>query len=828
LRIDSLVCSWLYLTYYKAVKYLCLLLVIFLPFEVFAFVTANEALKRLDQTVLVESYADKADITVTQTLKNNSEQTLVFDYFLPTRQAPKAPVVYWNSAGQTVERLKAEQATTEVFEAAKAANQPAWLAAMDESFDGWWKASALRLEPNETVLLKTEYQITLDFFNDVYLGEIWLADGRASENLTISLVRAGTPTLWTASMGEWDTEKTSEAWASQWNASQIELAENLVFLASEVPESKLSYNFLNQAYTAHFKPLVSNSPDRVLLVMDASGSVYGARLERLKQAFKTVLDTLPETTEFKIALASDEIEWAQTDWKLNNRDNQRDALGYIEGAQAQGKTDWDALVTALNLQINSPDENYNLVWLGDFSDLPKPLLSRLANAGWKTLMIDFWQSQSTYLQRWWQRYEGKYVPLFNTGYELVEADSIKSAWRQLLQQWPQDNAIKSKQMGDWFEPLIINQPYNNKALGQSARAEKTSALASFLPRWWAQFKIADYLRQHEGLPLNEAQIQAVLSIAHAFGVKVLGYNGRASFTDLAQALNTVETDVLWDEILRLNATGVETDIEYWRARPFYLVDNRWEPFDWDTYPARPDRPVLKRWSAAHKNLFKTQASLLAEPLSFGENTAFCAGQRCASIADEGREVVAVTDTLLWESLPTDHWAMSYWADLVWAKVLEATTLDTTQWGEPVSRGQFLVWLQKQLEPQAILPVVDQTIFSDLSDAQTGATQALWFQAQGLFKGYADGTARLEDPLRRIEGLKLLMTAYGLDTRDVLGNFDPQMPFTDLIGWTQPWGYEAYLRGLVKGYDDKTFRPFQPLSEAESYKLLVEAERLLAR
>ncbi len=442
-------------------------------------------------------------------------------------------------------------------------------------------------------------------------------------------------------------------------------------------------------------------------------------------------------------------------------------------------------------------------------------------------MIDFWQTQSAYLQRWWQRYEGQYVPLFNSGYELVEADSIKSAWGQLQQQWPTDKSLASSKMGDWFDPLLINQPYNNKSLGQMPKTDVTSPLASFLPRWWAQFKIADYLRQHEGLPLNEAQVQAVLSIAHAFGVNVLDYNGKSNFADFSQALNTIETDVLWDEILRLNATTSESGIKYWHSRPFYLVDNGWEPFDFETYVARADRPVLKRWSAAHQNLFEAQPSLLAKPLSFGENTSFCAGQRCATIANEGREAIAATDTLLWAPSSTDHWALNYWADLVWAEVLEDEKLETAGWSESVSRGQFLVWLQKHLEPQALLPAIDSDLFTDIDENQVGSAQAIWFYKQGLFNGYSDGTARLSDPLKRIEGLKLLMTAYGLDTRDVLGNFDSQMPFTDLIGWTQPWGYEAYLRGLVSGYEDKTFRPFQPLSEAESYKLLVEAKRLLS-
>ena len=125
-------------------------------------------------------------------------------------------------------------------------------------------------------------------------------------------------------------------------------------------------------------------------------------------------------------------------------------------------------------------------------------------------------------------------------------------------------------------------------------------------------------------------------------------------------------------------------------------------------------------------------------------------------------------------------------------------------------------LVSQMSQQAIMPAVDQTVFSDVASSDLGAPQALWFYEQGLFRGYSDGTARLGEPLRRIEGLKLLMQVHGLDSRDIVGNFDEKMPFTDLVGWTQPWGYEAYLRGLVRGYDDKTFRPFSGFNSSRIF------------
>jgi hypothetical protein len=796
-----------------------------LPLNAFGFVVADENLERLNQNVLVQSYSDKADVTVTQTFQNNSDQAIDFEAVLPTSDLASPPLFYWRSAGLTVTSLAAETAAVEVFNASKTYSQPAWLGAMDQSFTNWWQVQGLSLAPQQTAVLKYEYTLPLAFVEDVYLGQIWTADGRKTDNTTINLVRAGAPRVWTASMGTWTDEKTSEAWAKQWEFDQTALTDNLVFMASEVPNASLRFNYLNQGYEAEFKLLESSNLNRVVLVLDTSGSVFGARFERLKQALQTVFENLPEGTEFKLGFAGDTLEWTQTEWQPNTREVQRETMALIDTVQAQGKTDWEALISGLNLVANSSDDRYALVWLGDFSDIPQNLLNRLANAGWKMLMIDFSQAQSSFLERWWQRYNGQYVPLFNSGFELVEADIIKSKWQDLILTWPESNVLEPLR-GDWFSPEIRTQADNNAALGQIPLADITTPLASFLPRWWAQFKIADYLRQHEGLPLNEAQIKAIISIAHTFGTTVLGLDGKASSEVLAERLNDIETNTLWDEILRLSAHPLENSLRSVNGRPFYLVEGQWEPFDWNSYVARGERPVFELWSEAHRNLFLTHYPVLAQPMSFGFETAFCAGQRCASVSEVGRAEVEATDTLLWSSLESSHWATAYWADLVWKEVLDGQNFNPDLWANPVSRGQFLVWLQRHLEPQVILPAIDEALFTDLEPTQLGAAQAIWFHQQGLFKGYADGTAQLEAPLRRIEGLKLLMQAYGLDTRDVLGNFDPMMPFTDLVGWTQPWGYEASLRGLVKGYEDNTFRPFQPLTEAEAFKLLIEAQRLL--
>ena len=75
---------------------------------------------------------------------------------------------------------------------------------------------------------------------------------------------------------------------------------------------------------------------------------------------------------------------------------------------------------------------------------------RLANAGWRAMVIDFWQSSSSRLAAWWERYDGRYVPLFNSGFELVEADSIRARMANLRRQWPVRNEIDSVST-DWVD-----------------------------------------------------------------------------------------------------------------------------------------------------------------------------------------------------------------------------------------------------------------------------------------------------------------------------------------------------------------------------------------
>lgn len=82
---------------------------------------------------------------------------------------------------------------------------------------------------------------------------------------------------------------------------------------------------------------------------------------------------------------------------------------------------------------------------------------------------------------------------------------------------------------------------------------------------------------------------------------------------------------------------------------------------------------------------------------------------------------------------------------------------------------------------------------------------------GVFKGYDDGTFQ---PNRSISRQELALVVARLDGVSPAG----EIPFTDadqVSAWARDGVYTAYTKGLIRGYDDKTFRPLDNISREEA-------------
>lgn len=91
--------------------------------------------------------------------------------------------------------------------------------------------------------------------------------------------------------------------------------------------------------------------------------------------------------------------------------------------------------------------------------------------------------------------------------------------------------------------------------------------------------------------------------------------------------------------------------------------------------------------------------------------------------------------------------------------------------------------------------------------------------RGVLNGFPDGTFKPNQALTREQAAVILTKALKIDTaaytKQVFSDVDSSSPYFKEIN-------ALYARGIIKGYDDKSFKPSNSLSRAQMAIILVEA------
>lgn len=111
-------------------------------------------------------------------------------------------------------------------------------------------------------------------------------------------------------------------------------------------------------------------------------------------------------------------------------------------------------------------------------------------------------------------------------------------------------------------------------------------------------------------------------------------------------------------------------------------------------------------------------------------------------------------------------------------------------------------------------------FSDVPTNTERSTYINWLQDQGVVQGYGDGSFGIEKEINRAEFLKMLYeTTGGID----VNNFPKTSPFADIsrTDWYYSYVVQAYMDGVVQGYQDGSFKPGNNITLAEALKIVEE-------
>jgi len=111
-------------------------------------------------------------------------------------------------------------------------------------------------------------------------------------------------------------------------------------------------------------------------------------------------------------------------------------------------------------------------------------------------------------------------------------------------------------------------------------------------------------------------------------------------------------------------------------------------------------------------------------------------------------------------------------------------------------------------------------FIDVSSTNPHYASITSLVSQTVLEGYSDGTFKPDQAVNRAEALKIILMGTGV----TVGSSSAGLLFSDVPA--SEWFYNhvgvAVTKGIVKGYDDGSFKPDQTVTRAEAMKMLTLA------
>jgi peptidoglycan lytic transglycosylase len=132
-------------------------------------------------------------------------------------------------------------------------------------------------------------------------------------------------------------------------------------------------------------------------------------------------------------------------------------------------------------------------------------------------------------------------------------------------------------------------------------------------------------------------------------------------------------------------------------------------------------------------------------------------------------------------------------------------------------------------------VVPETtaIYSDVDTGHPEYVAIKYLSENGIINGYADGSFKPDNLVNRVEALKIvlegnnLIDAVYIENNAIGGDdfINNPVTFSDVYKsvWYYPYIKKGVEEGIVKGYEDGTYKPSQTVNRAESFKMVMESD-----
>ena len=163
------------------------------------------------------------------------------------------------------------------------------------------------------------------------------------------------------------------------------------------------------------------------------------------------------------------------------------------------------------------------------------------------------------------------------------------------------------------------------------------------------------------------------------------------------------------------------------------------------------------------------------------------------------------------------WFNPYVSDLSLTGVVEGYSDGCFKPGNEITRAEFIKMALMRKGYQGMYEYNGEKVFEDLKGDEWYAKYVAQAYSYGYIKGYEDGTFKPNDPITRAEALQIILNINYFN----LDFMVRELPFKDVN--ETDWFYQAvntaYTMGIVEGIDVDTFEPYRNLTRAEAAKML---------
>jgi len=120
------------------------------------------------------------------------------------------------------------------------------------------------------------------------------------------------------------------------------------------------------------------------------------------------------------------------------------------------------------------------------------------------------------------------------------------------------------------------------------------------------------------------------------------------------------------------------------------------------------------------------------------------------------------------------------------------------------------------ESEVLRSAAEDSVFTDVSISHPYSSAIRWAKDGGVLNGYPDGTFKPDKTVNRVEFLKIVLEASDAD----VGSATEPVDFSDVNddAWYMSYVRFAKAQGIVKGYEDGTFKPDRAVNFAEALKM----------